>query len=108
MSAQRDGRRQEINPESDSDASSVLESGQDIEGQDCCTKIKLKQYFLNWNLILLASCMYAIAVDSLFFFVLMIKEDEKCLLFHNTLYFVAIGLRSVADLISLANIILEF
>ncbi|XP_042969422.1 cyclic nucleotide-gated ion channel 1-like [Carya illinoinensis] len=111
MSAQRGGRQPE-NPG----------SGQDTEGQCCFTKTSRRnvitaitrknlnsngKFLKIWNAILLASCVYAIAVDPLFFFVLVINEDKKCLQFHNKIYFIAIALRSVADLISLANIIFE-
>jgi hypothetical protein len=61
-----------------------------------------------WNMIFAVSCVIAVLVDPLFFYVFLINEDKKCLLLDKRLKIVAITLRSVTDFIYALNIILQF
>ncbi|KAF5451088.1 hypothetical protein F2P56_031385, partial [Juglans regia] len=61
-----------------------------------------------WNVIFVVSCMVAISVDPLFFYVPVVNEEKKCLALDKTLKISAICLRSVTDMIYFVNIILQF
>jgi cyclic nucleotide gated channel len=53
------------------------------------------------------SCVIAVIGDPLFFYLFVINEDDKCITLDRRLKITAFCLRSVFDMVSLANIILE-
>ena len=56
----------------------------------------------------IVSCMIAVSLDPLFFYLPVIHEDRKCLALDTKLKIIAICLRSVTNFIHLLNIILQF
>ena len=62
----------------------------------------------SWRIIFGVSCVIAIAMDPLFFYVPVIDEDKKCIGLDKKLRTTAIILRSVTDIIGVINIILQF
>ncbi|KAG2679298.1 hypothetical protein I3760_11G045500 [Carya illinoinensis] len=66
------------------------------------------RFIRTWDLIFLLSCLIAVSVDPLFFYLPVINEDRKCLTLDNRLKITATCLRSVLDFISLGDIILQF
>ncbi|XP_059450223.1 cyclic nucleotide-gated ion channel 1-like [Corylus avellana] len=61
-----------------------------------------------WHAMFVVSCVIAVSVDPLFFYLPVINKNDKCLLIDRRLKITAICLRSVFDMIYFANIILEF
>ncbi|XP_042979404.1 cyclic nucleotide-gated ion channel 1-like [Carya illinoinensis] len=61
-----------------------------------------------WRMIFVVSCVIAVSVDPLFFYIPVIKERESCLALDKRLHIIAICLRAVTDLIYMVNIILQF
>ena len=61
-----------------------------------------------WNMMFLLSCVIALTLDPLFLYVPVINKDNKCLAFDKGLMIIAIGFRSLTDMIYVANIILQF
>ncbi|XP_041010064.1 cyclic nucleotide-gated ion channel 1-like [Juglans microcarpa x Juglans regia] len=61
-----------------------------------------------WRMIFVVSCVIAISVDPLFFYIPVIKGHENCLELDKRLHVIAICLRAVTDLIYMVNIILQF
>ncbi|WOG96814.1 hypothetical protein DCAR_0416151 [Daucus carota subsp. sativus] len=62
----------------------------------------------NWNKFFVISCLFAVFLDPLFFFVLSVKQDNKCIVFHATFTKVLISLRSLTDFIYLLHMLLQF
>ncbi|XP_059435141.1 cyclic nucleotide-gated ion channel 1-like [Corylus avellana] len=95
-----------------------MEGGQvsEIDGDDSGQKRRRIKTILDpegqllrrWNMMIAVSCVIAVSVDPLFFYVLFINEHKKCLLLDKRLKIVAITLRSVTDFIYVLNIILQF
>jgi len=56
----------------------------------------------------LTSCAIALSLDPLFLYVPVIKKDNKCVASDKGLKIIAISLRSLTDMIYVANIILQF
>ena len=101
----------------------VVFRNQDIEGQvskidgdDSKQKRRTKRTILDpegrllqwWNIMFAVSCVIAVSVDLLFFYLPVINGDAKCVLLDKRLKIVAITLRSVIDFIYVLNIILQF
>ncbi|XP_047147456.1 probable cyclic nucleotide-gated ion channel 20, chloroplastic isoform X1 [Vigna umbellata] len=61
-----------------------------------------------WNKILAIFCLVAIFVDPLFFFLLYVKEDDKCIAINWTMTTTLVFFRSINDLIYFFNILLQF
>ena len=61
-----------------------------------------------WNKILLVSCVIAVSVDPLFFYIPMINDAKKCLMLEKKLRIVVLVLRTVTDVIYIVYIILQF
>ena len=61
-----------------------------------------------WDVMFLVSCVIAVLMDPLFFYYLVINEDDKCLAFNGGLRIFAIYLRSITTLIYMMNVIWEF
>ncbi|GMY35206.1 cyclic nucleotide-gated ion channel 1-like isoform X5, partial [Fagus crenata] len=88
--------------------------GQQLDGGGSAEKIKddkdnpTKKFLQNWNVIFLLSCVIAVSVDPLFFYLPVINQDKKCLRVQKLLWTTTIALRSVNDIIKLSHIILQF
>ena len=65
-------------------------------------------FLQSWRMIFGVSCVIAIAMDPLFFYVPVIDEDKKCIGLDKKLRTTALILRSVTDIIGVINIILQF
>ncbi|KAB1206233.1 Cyclic nucleotide-gated ion channel 1 [Morella rubra] len=88
-------RNQELDPESQ------------VGRSDRSAKKKTYAKMVIWiDWILLISSVIGVSLDPLFFQSPVIKEDKKCLSFDKRLYITAICVRSVTDLIYIANTIL--
>nr|KYP39023.1 hypothetical protein KK1_039696 [Cajanus cajan] len=61
-----------------------------------------------WNKILAIFCLVAIFVDPLFFFLIYVKKDGKCIAINWTMTTTLVSLRSINDLIYFFNILLQF
>jgi hypothetical protein len=61
-----------------------------------------------WNMMFAVSCVIAVSIDPLFFYLPIVNRDYKCVSLDKRLKIVAITLRSVTDLIYVLNIILHF
>ena len=59
-------------------------------------------------MIFAVSCVVAVSMDPLFFYLPIINGDNKCLRLDKKLKIVAITLRSITDCIYLLNIVLQF
>ncbi|KAM1407516.1 hypothetical protein ACFX2F_002083 [Malus domestica] len=59
------------------------------------------------NIIFAISCVFAVSLDPLFFYVLIIDQDDKCLQMDKTLSIVACLTRSLTDVIFLVHFICE-
>ena len=69
----------------------------------------LSPWFLqSWRIIFGVSCVIAVALDPLFFYVPVINEDKKCIGIDKKLRAISLILRSVTDIIGIINIILQF
>ena len=66
------------------------------------------EFLQMWNVMFIVSCVIAVSLDPLFFYLHVINEDRKCLTLDTKLKIIAICLRSITDLIYLLNIILQF
>ncbi|XP_061355811.1 probable cyclic nucleotide-gated ion channel 20, chloroplastic [Gastrolobium bilobum] len=61
-----------------------------------------------WNKFLAISCLMAIFVDPLFFFLIYVQKDHKCIVINWTLTKILVSLRSINDFIYFLNILLQF
>ncbi|XP_042501461.1 probable cyclic nucleotide-gated ion channel 20, chloroplastic isoform X2 [Macadamia integrifolia] len=61
-----------------------------------------------WNKFFLISCLLAIFVDPLFFFVLTVQEDHKCIVLNSSWTTAFVVLRSMTDFIYLLHMLLQF
>lgn len=61
-----------------------------------------------WNKFFVISCLFAVFLDPLFFFLLSVNEKHKCIVFNRTLTKVLISLRSLTDFIYLLHMLLQF
>jgi cyclic nucleotide gated channel len=101
----------------------VVRNDQDIEGQvsetdgdDSGQTRRTKKIIIDpegrlllwWNIMFAVSCVIAVSMDPLFFYLPIIDADEKCVRLDENLKIVAITLRFVTDFIYLLNIILQF
>ncbi|XP_058779441.1 probable cyclic nucleotide-gated ion channel 20, chloroplastic [Vicia villosa] len=61
-----------------------------------------------WNKFFAICCLVAIFVDPLFFFLLYVDKEQKCIVINSTMTKVLVILRSMNDFIHFLNIILQF
>ena len=66
------------------------------------------KFLQEWNVVILLSCIIAVALDPLFFHLPVIIEDKKCIWFDKRLWTTTLVLRSFFDMIYLMHIILQF
>ncbi|XP_075672633.1 cyclic nucleotide-gated ion channel 1-like [Castanea sativa] len=67
-----------------------------------------KAYLKRWNVGFVLSCMIAVSLDPLFFYLPVINEEKKCIRLDKKLWITAIVMRSFFDIIYLLHIILQF
>ncbi|XP_021811869.1 cyclic nucleotide-gated ion channel 1-like [Prunus avium] len=65
------------------------------------------QYLHIWNKMFVISCVFAVSLDPLFFYILIIDQQNKCLQMDKMLQTVALVLRSLTDIIFLLHFIYE-
>ncbi|CAJ1952229.1 unnamed protein product [Sphenostylis stenocarpa] len=61
-----------------------------------------------WNQFFAICCLVAIAVDPLFFYLLSVKKENKCIVINLALTKILVALRSMNDFIHFLNIVLQF
>ena len=66
------------------------------------------KFLQRWNVVFVLSCVIAVSLDPLFFYLAVIKEEKKCIGFDEKLWTIAIVLRSVNDIFYVVHIILQF
>ncbi|KAM1142277.1 hypothetical protein ACFX19_042824 [Malus domestica] len=64
-------------------------------------------YLQMWNSIFVISCVFAVSLDPLFFYVVNVNQDEKCLHTDKKLEIVALVMRSLTDVIFVVHLICE-
>ena len=67
-----------------------------------------RQFLQVYNKILLVSCVIAVSVDPLFFYIPIINDGKRCLVLDKRLRTTVFALRTVTDVIYLVHIILQF
>ncbi|BBG93749.1 cyclic nucleotide gated channel 1 [Prunus dulcis] len=65
------------------------------------------QYVHIWNKMFVISCVFAVSLDPLFFYIPIIDQQNKCLQMDKVLQTVALTLRSLTDVIFLLHFICE-
>lgn len=61
-----------------------------------------------WNKFFVISCLVAIFVDPLFFFLLSVKQEDRCITFNQTLALVITVVRSTTDFVYFLHMLLQF
>ncbi|KAL9684196.1 hypothetical protein QQ045_021630 [Rhodiola kirilowii] len=100
-------------------ASMVLNNSQDAESRRKYFFSNLRQhfrgvinphskFFQRWNRFFVISCLLAIFVDPLFFFLLSVQQDNKCITFDWRMAKVVVVFRSVTDFMYLLHMLLQF
>ncbi|XP_045817190.1 probable cyclic nucleotide-gated ion channel 20, chloroplastic [Trifolium pratense] len=62
----------------------------------------------HWNKFLAIFCLVAIFVDPLFFFLIYVNKDEKCICINWTMANTLVSIRSITDIVYFLNILLQF
>lgn len=65
-------------------------------------------FLQKWNKIFVLSCVVAVSVDPLFFYVPVINRDKHCVALHSSLAITASVLRSFTDIFYILHIIFQF
>lgn len=66
------------------------------------------KFLQKWNKIFVLSCVIAVSVDPLFFYIPLVKDDKKCLDLDTKLQITASVLRSFTDIFYIVHIIFQF
>lgn len=66
------------------------------------------KFLQKWNKIFVLSCVIAVSVDPLFFYIPVVKDDNKCLDMDKKLQITASVLRSFTDIFYIVHIIFQF
>ncbi|KAL2243852.1 probable cyclic nucleotide-gated ion channel 20, chloroplastic isoform X1 [Sesamum indicum] len=61
-----------------------------------------------WNKFFVISCLFAVFLDPLFFFLLSVQQDHKCIVLNWPMTTTIVVLRSMTDFIYLIHILLQF
>ncbi|KAL2555265.1 putative cyclic nucleotide-gated ion channel 20 [Forsythia ovata] len=61
-----------------------------------------------WNKFLVISCLFAVFLDPLFFFLLSVLQDNKCIVLNGPLTTTIVVLRSTTDFIYIIHMLLQF
>ena len=67
-----------------------------------------EKFLQGWNVVFVLSCVTAVALDPLFFYLPAINQNKKCIGFDGRLWKTTLVLRSFFDIIHLLHIILQF
>nr|POF10987.1 cyclic nucleotide-gated ion channel 1 [Quercus suber] len=97
--------------ESFSNVGQFLHYGFEIEGQHSSTERNPdphRRFSQAWSIIFRLSCVIAVSLDPLFFYVPVINEENKCIELDKKLRTLAPILRTFTDIICLLNIALQF
>ncbi|XP_043809170.1 probable cyclic nucleotide-gated ion channel 20, chloroplastic isoform X6 [Manihot esculenta] len=62
----------------------------------------------HWNKFFVFSCLVAVFVDPLFFFLLSVQQDNKCIVINGPMATTIVIFRSMTDFVYLLNILLQF
>lgn len=65
-------------------------------------------FLQRWNKIFVLSCLLAVAVDPLFFYIPVVRDDGKCLYLETKLSITASVLRSFTDIFYILHIVFQF
>lgn len=65
-------------------------------------------FLQKWNKIFVLSCIIAVSLDPLFFYVPVINDEKKCLSLDNKMEITATILRSFSDIFYIVHIIFQF
>ncbi|VVA25855.1 Hypothetical predicted protein, partial [Prunus dulcis] len=63
------------------------------------------RFFPEWNTVFLVSCVLAVSLDPLLLYIPIINEDRKCLKYDKRLKAISFGLRLLADLFYMADVV---
>ncbi|KAM1407519.1 hypothetical protein ACFX2F_002086 [Malus domestica] len=63
------------------------------------------KFLLRWSMIFVMSCVFAVTLDPLFFYILIIDQDKKCLQMDKTLSTTVLVLRTLTDFIFFVHFI---
>ncbi|KAI3749092.1 hypothetical protein L6452_12664 [Arctium lappa] len=66
------------------------------------------KFLQKWNKIFVLSCVIAVSVDPLFFYIPIVRDDKKCLDLDKKLQITASVLRSFTDIFYIVHIIFQF
>ncbi|KAL7138779.1 hypothetical protein ABFS83_09G005400 [Erythranthe nasuta] len=66
------------------------------------------KFVQQWSKFFVISCLFAIFLDPLFFFLLSVQKDHKCIVLNWTMMTTIVVLRSMTDFIYLIHILLQF
>ncbi|KAK9071652.1 hypothetical protein SSX86_008081 [Deinandra increscens subsp. villosa] len=66
------------------------------------------KFLQKWNKIFVLSCVIAVSVDPLFFYIPIVKDDKKCLDLDHKMQITASVLRSFTDIFYIVHIIFQF
>ncbi|XP_042960441.1 cyclic nucleotide-gated ion channel 1-like [Carya illinoinensis] len=111
MRTRRPRRQDSLVRDENVDRQTVNNDGVDSKEKKTTTKTFLDphgQFLRIWRMIFFVSCMMAVLVDPLFFYLPVINEKNKCFVLDKRLRVVAICLRTATDLIYIVNIVLQF
>lgn len=64
-----------------------------------------KRFFPEWNTVFIVSCVLAVSLDPLFLYIPIVNEDRKCLKYDKRLKAISFGLRLLADLFYMADVV---
>ncbi|PIN05897.1 Cyclic nucleotide-gated cation channel CNGA1-3 [Handroanthus impetiginosus] len=66
------------------------------------------KFVQKWNKFFVISCLFAVFLDPMFFFLLSVQQDNKCIVLNWPLTTTIVVLRSITDFIYLLHILLQF
>ncbi|XP_023877059.2 cyclic nucleotide-gated ion channel 1 [Quercus suber] len=85
----------------------MIEGGDSLERSSSSPLEQHHRIFQTWRIIFGVSCVIAVSLDPLFFYVPVINEENKCIELDKKLRTISLILRSVTDIIGIINIILQ-
>ena len=86
---------------------SMTDGGDSLEISSSSPPKQHHRIFQTWRIIFGVSCVIAVSLDPLFFYVPLINEENKCIELDKKLRTISLILRSVTDIIGIINIILQ-
>ncbi|KAK9994725.1 hypothetical protein SO802_024428 [Lithocarpus litseifolius] len=85
----------------------MIDGGDSLERSSSSPLEQHYRIFQTWRIIFGVSCVIAVSLDPLFFYVPVIDEENKCIELDKKLRTISLILRSVTDIIGIINIILQ-